>query len=484
MKISDIKTKYFAKGVMALLLSAVTVAFSSCEDYLNIKPKKQEIPTTLEDFTAFFNNESQTLTPHSFLTHDESYVFGEYYYPYIVYYGEKDFDYILYYWTDGNRYEGSTSSSAFERSYRGIAVANQIIDGVGDAEGCTQADKDSAVASARIIRVLHYFHMSNMFCHAYDPATCAQELGVPFILHSGPDVDYTQPTLKELYDWMVKELEEVIECESLPNFGATILTPGKGAAYAAMARVQLHMRNYAEALKYAEKALVINSDLVDWVKVYEDNYEEFYKSWSSEKMLPSQLQHSCCENYYFAHGNYNTAKNYTMQIPKDAADQFEKGDRFFTCNWNIAKKITNNQYYYSSSYGYFNNGGLRSVEQYFIKAECLARTGDVARACQTLNYVRQRYIDPEYYQEFTTANVDEAICKIRDFKHSTLIHNVVNFADAKRFNSEGKYPFKPKKRIKNKIQYLDPDSRHWTFPFPQNVITSTLHGVVTQIQPD
>lgn len=482
MKLYKLISKYTAKALTGLLVVTMAASLSSCEDYLNIKPKKQEIPVTLEDFTAFFNNESQTMTPHSYMTHHESYIFGEYYYPYIVYYGETDFDYILYYWTDGDRYEGTADNQCFNRSYRGIAVANQIIDGVGDAEGCSEADKQSAIASARIIRVLHYFHMTQMFCHAYDPATAAQELGVPFILHSGPDVDYTQPTLKELYDWMIDELTDVIECESLPNFGATILIPGKGAAYAAMARVQLHMRNYEEAKKYAEKALDVNGELVDWVQVYNDNYDEYFNPWSSERLFPSQLQHSCCENYYYGHGNYNTSKVATMQLPKEAGEQFEKGDCFFKCNWNIAKKITNNQYYYSAAYGYFNNGGLRSVEQYFIKAECQARLGDVSGACNTLNYVRKRYIDAENYADFVTTDKGEAICKIRDFKHSTLIHNVVNFADAKRFNSEGLYPFIPKKKIKNQVVYLEPDSRHWTLPFPQNVITSTLHGVVTQIE--
>lgn len=464
--------KGIARALYVTAIAFAAISMTSCDDYLGIKPKGQEIPSTLEDFTAFFNNESQMSTAHSFLTFHASYLFGEYYYSYISYYGETDFDYILYYWTDGNRYEGQSENQTFNRSYRGIAVCNQIMEGVAAAD-CSQADKDYLTASAKIIRVLHYFHMCSYFAHAYDPATADKELSVPFVENSGFDAPYSQPTMKFLFDWMVDELQWAIDCPSLPDFGKTILMPGKAAAYAAMARVQQYMGNHQAALENAEKALAINSDLVDWTKIYEENFEEYLNPFNSSNLMPSYLDHNCCENYYFAHGDYGVSRTARMQLLKEPAELFEKGDCFFDCNWNIAKKITNNKFYYSVSYGFRNLGGLRSVEQYLIKAESQARLGDIPGACKTLNHVRRHYIRPEYYEDFTASTLDEFMPKIRDFKHTTMIQSSVSLPDAKRLNAEGKWPFIARKSVKGKVQELDPNSHLYTFPFAKNIMTNT-----------
>lgn len=482
MRLDNIKStvqKYIAVAIVLL----TGLSLESCDDYLSIKPKKQEIPTTLEDFTAFFNNEGMTTGPHMYMTMNASMLMGEYYYPYIDWYSPTDLQYIIYKWTDGDRFEHSNGNSDFRFCYRGIAVANQIIEGATKASGCTEADRQSAIASARILRVLHYFHVSQIYAEAYDPLTADTKLSVPVILSSGMDAHFTQPTLKDFYDFMVSELTLAIECESLPNFGDNILIPGKGAAYAAMARVQLQMRNYEEALSYAEKALSINNKLIDWVQIYHDNYDEYFKEWNSSKMMTPPLEHDCIENYYFGHGHSSTSRMYSVQLPLEAGELFEEGDCFFKCNW-VLEPWNGGSFYYNASRGFFNLGGLRSVEQYFIKAECLARLNKVAESCDVINTIRKKLIDTDCYSDFTAATADEAIIKIRDLKHTTLIHSTMALADAKRFNAEGKYPFIPKKKIKGEIRYLQPDDRLWTCPFAQDVMAPTVYGTVTQNVPN
>ena len=466
------------KIISSLLFTAICLLAASCEDYLNIKPKKQEIPSTLEDFISFFNEEYMLYSAHIYPNMTIGMLMGEYYYAYINYYSETDLDYIVYYWTNGDRYAHQTTSTDFSYYYRGVAVANQIIDGVTKAVGCNESDRQSAIASARILRVMKLFNACQFFADAYNPKSADQKLSVPLILSSEADAAYTQPTLKEFYEFMVKELTEATECESLPNMGATILTPGKGAGYAMLARVYLQMWEYEKALDTAEKALSINNSLFNWVDHYNENYDAYFKEWTYTKMLPSVMEYDFCENYYYGHGT-STYSTWIHHIPTVAGELFENGDCFFKCNW-ILEPWYGGTYYHATSSGYYNFGGLRSVEQYYIKAECQARLGSVDGACQTLNQVRKNLIDPEIYSDFKTTSAEEAIKKIRDSKHSALTGTIMPFADAKRFNAEGKYPVRPKKIINGEEVYLEPNDRLWIFPFAIDLMENQGNGHVTQ----
>ena len=459
-------------------LMALTFCLASCDDYLNIKPKKQEIPSTLEDYISFFNEEYMLYTAHVYPNMSISMLLGEYYYAYINYYSETDLDYIVYYWTDGDRYAHQTYSSDFAYCYRGIAVANQIIDGAKRAEDCDEADRQSAIASARILRVMKLYHACQMYADAYNPDTAADKLSIPLILSSEADASYTQPSLKDLYEFFITELSQAVECESLPDNGATILTPGKGAGYAMLARIYLTIWDYENALKAAEKALAINNALFDWTKYYADNYNDYFENWTYTKMLPSAMEYDFCENYYFGHGTMSSA-TWIHHMPTPAGETFEPGDCFFKCNW-ILEPWYGGTYYHATSSGFYNFGGLRSVEQYFIKAECQARLGDLSNACITLNSVREKLIDPEIYTPFNSNSIDETVMKIRDQKHSTLMGTVIPFADAKRFNSEGKYPVIPKKIINGEVRYLQPSDRLWIFPFAIDLMENQGNGTVTQ----
>lgn len=468
---------------MTIAGMTLCIPLTSCEDYLNIKPKKNEIPSTLDQYIAIFNYEAQTTGGHAYMTLDAAYLFGENYSAWIDYYSPTDPTVILYKWTDGDRYEGSPSNQTIDRAYRGIAVANQIINGVPDATGCTEAERREVIGGARVLRTLHLFHANSYFAHAYDPATAETELSIPYQTECGLDVYYSQPTQKEMFDFIISELQDVIDDPDVPVMGQTILMPGKAAAYAMMARVQLHVSNYQAALDAAEKALSCNSDLFDWVSFYNNNYEEYYKEWSAAKKIDSPMDREFCENYYYGTGNTGYPGRYSYNAMNlEAADLFEEGDCFFKSSYIV--EPYSQGYLTPTWYGFYNLGGLRTTEQYLIKAECQARLGDVAGSCATLNTVRKKYFDAETYKDFETSSADEAIIKVRDFKHTALIHSTMPLDDAKRLNREGKYVWSPKKVVDGEMRTLAPDDRLWTWPIPQSVLTNTTFGEITQIQPN
>ena len=79
------------------------------------------------------------------------------------------------------------------------------------------------------------------------------------------------------------------------------------------------------------------------------------------------------------------------------------------------------------------------MEQYLIKAECLARKSQLTDAMDVLNEVRKTYILPEKYQPLSVSAEAEAIQYIRQAKDNQLIFSIVPFGDARRYNAEGTY---------------------------------------------
>ncbi len=456
-------------------LSVITIAafmtcviMTSCEDYLGIKPKKQEIPETLADYVAFFNEEYMIYTPHYYSYTSAYELLGEYYNAYIMWYGENSLDYIHYFWTDYNRFEASSRNTVYTYSARGVAVANQIIDGAKRATECTEDERQSAIASARILRVMQLFSQANYFADAYDPATASKKLSVPLLTSSESDATYTQPTIEDLYDFMIKEVQAAVDCKSLPDMGTTIYIPGKGAGYALLARLKLYVRDWLGALDAANKAIAIKGDLFDWVKHYNDNYDAYLKDFKTNKLIPSPMEHDFCENYYFGFGN-STYRGGRTYLPELAGRWFEEGDCYQQTNWQYT--LYGNEYVYRpATTGFFNEGGIRTLEAYYIKAESLARLNKLADARIVYNDIRKKFIHPDYYAEVTENDADKLIYQICESKHAAFLLSTIGFTDIKRLNCEGKYILPIIKIIGGNEVALSPTHRLWTVPFPQDVM--------------
>ncbi len=455
-------------SVIAMIVFMAGSVLTSCEDYLGIKPKKQEIPETLADYVAFFNEDYMIYTPHYYNYATAHELLGESYNAYIAWYGETSLNYIVYFWTDYDRYESSTTNLVYGYSARGVAVANQIIDGASRATECTEDERQSAIASGRILRVMQLFSQANYFADAYDPATAATKLAVPLLTSSEADATYTQPTIQGLYDFMIKEVEEAVACKSLPDMGATIYIPGKGAGYALLSRLKLYVRDWEGALEAANKALAINGELFDWVKHYNDNYDAYLKDFKTNKMIPSPMEHDFCENYYFGFGHL-AYRGGRKILPEIAGRWFEEGDCYKQTNWQLAPYGSENVYRPATT-GFFNEGGIRTLEVYYVKAEALARLDQLADARNVYNTIRKKTIHPDYYADVTTDDKDELIYQICKSRHASFLLSTIGFTDIKRLNAEGKYILPVKKIINGEEVTLAPDHRLWTFPFAQDVM--------------
>ena len=459
-----------------LLLGSCLVLLAclcSCDDYLSNLPKGQRIPTTLNDFSVMladeYTNCREDVTQALVLLNDRYVSDG-----YLSYYELWNAN---YFWDENaDRIAMNKSDeTTYYNGYAGISTANLIIENAPTATEATDAERGQVIAQAKILRAMKYFTLVNYYAKTYNAATAATDGGVPLITSAEVGATYTQPSVQEIYDFIVQDISEALP--ALPERALNVLYADKATAYALAARVYLQMGNYQEALASAGEALKRNDRLFDWVAFYNDNaavlsVPDVYQS------ITSPMGFDYEENYIFCHGNNSYSGN-DLQMREDRGNRFEQGDAHFMSRWKI-RTMAGATYYNPNMGGYFNRGGLTTTEVYLIQAECLARTGNVAGAMDVLNKVRQKRILPEYYQPLAASSADEAIDMIIKVKSDALVQTIIPFCDARRLNLESAHA-RTLTKVENGQQYtLSPSSHMWVMPFPMGAVKNSGNGTVTQ----
>lgn len=459
--------------IYILMLFGMTFSFTACDDYLNIEPTGKKIPKTLADYEPFLRYEYGMhrfpITQANYLLNDQ-YLTDSYksYYP--LYAANYNWDE-----TADRIALNNEDEATYYVGYGVINTANLLLEDVPGTTEATDAEKEEVMGYAKVLRAMTYFNLAVYYADTYESATADTKLSVPLITSSLEGAAYHQATTQEIYDFIINDLTEAVS--AIPDMGTTILHPGKGAAYAMLARVYLQMADYDKALEYADKALAINDNLVDWVGFYETNKSKILEEGTYQaSTTPIGFDSDDAYNFNYASSSYSGR---VSSLPVWRSDRFEDGDAYFLSNWKL-RTVGTETYYYGMTTGNINYCGMRAVEQHLIKAECLARKGSIGEAMSVLNTVRKSYILPEKYADLTTSTPAEAIELIRQAKDNQLMFSIVPFADAKRFNAEGTYARTFTKTEDGQTLTLTPTSHLWTMPFPQGAIQNSGNGSFVQ----
>lgn len=463
---------YMIKNNLLVVLSAL-VLFASCDDYLDILPKGKKIPTTLNDFEAFirdeYSNQRVDVANALNLLNDRFQTTSSLNYSKLTK--------AIYMWdeTADRIYLNDSDESTYYTTYKSISSCNLIIEYAPNSTESTVDQRGQVVAYAKVLRAMNYFVLVNFYADTYQQSTASSKGGVPLITDASINASYRQVSVKEIYDFILKDMNDAIPL--LTSQSPTPLHPNLGAAYAFMARVYLQMSNYGEALKYANLALAENDRLFDWVAYYEQN-RDLIENPNSFTNLPSPTNHYYVENYNFRHGatSYSSTEH---PISLERRAKFESGDARAAIRWK-ARTMGSEIYCVSTTIGYFNYGGMTTVEVYLIKAECLAREGKIADAMDVLNTVRATRILTETYADLSATTEEQAIEYIRRTKDNEMILSIVPFIDARRFNLDSKYARTMSKEVGGSTLSLSPASHLWTMAFPNGAVKNSGNGTITQ----
>ncbi len=471
------KIQYILVSISLLITGAL---FSSCNDFLDILPKGEKIPTTLADFDAFIRNESNHLND---ATQAINLLNDVYMKPSSL--TSVTLNSINYNWQENeDRIEQNNFDEAlYYYSYSAIANWNLIISSVPDATECTQAERDELIAQAKVLRAMNYFYLTNYYAEAYNSTTAATKLSVPQILSMDMGAPSTQITIEKMYGFILQDLTEALP--ALPEEGTTVLHPTLGTAYAMLARVYLTMGDYTNALTYAEEALKQNDELYDWRTYYEQNKEQIEKpdDWSTS--YPA-IGLNNPENYIFRYGT-NTQKNFGQSGVNGAltitrAALFEEGDARFASKWK-AKYEAPDDIFYGIRNDKFNGGGISTPEMYYIKAECFARKGgqdNIDEAMNVLNAVRVTRIFADKYAPLSAATTEQAVKYIISEKANEYVQTAIPFWDMRRLNQDALYARTLTKEFNESTLTLSPTSHLWIMPFPLGATSNPGNGTIKQ----
>ncbi len=111
-------------------------------------------------------------------------------------------------WRDITAISQGTPYALWDNCYKAIAAANSVIIAI-DKMG-RPAHLNGQLGEALLCRAFCHFKLSNIFCMAYSPKTCNQDLGMPYIKAPDSEVSpvYPRGTMAELYANIARDIEE------------------------------------------------------------------------------------------------------------------------------------------------------------------------------------------------------------------------------------------------------------------------------------
>lgn len=353
-------------------------------------------------------------------------------------------------------------------------IANPILLNIDGAEG-EQATKNRIKSEALVLRAYFHYILVNKFAKAYNPSTAATEPGVPYMTEeSDITVPTTKVTVQEVYDNILADLDAAINLNALPDVAANRMRISMPCAYAAKALVLMSMQRYDDAQAEAQRALSFNSTVDDYNTMLSTTYGMF--GMPHEVFTRPQLQ--CQEDLFYTYG----VEGYP--ITTEAWNLFEPGsichDNLSTMNMaydymmDMGMMLLGVPYEFVMDYtSGWNGAGMKTTHMYLILAECMLRKGNVTQAMEQLDKIRKGRIKQDVYQPLTgnVTTLDDGIAHLKQTSHGENNFSIWNFINRKRWNqTDWRETFT--RNIAGTTYTLAPESRMWTFPFPQNVMNN------------
>lgn len=374
-----------------------------------------------------------------------------------------------------------TASDDEYDSYYGVIgqVANPILSHIDAATG-DPAVKNQLRCEALTLRAYFHYLVVNKFAKAYNPATAAEDPGVPYVLETQ---DVAQPTVKmtvqEVYDHILADVQEAIDLDGMPTVAVNRMRMSKPCAYAVKALALLSMQRFDEAEEAARQALALNGAV--------DNYYEMLTTSADATGNPYNVllrpQLECQEDMFFTY-----YMEYFEALTPESMERFEPGyatleliDTDKKMYAGIMPGMATSMLGLDDRYimtmdlsSGWNMAGLRTTQMYLIVAEAEIHKGNYAEAMHALDAIRVNRLAPETYQplEGTVTTEADAIRHLKQVSHGENIYSVYNFIHRKRWNQVSGWEETFTKTLAGNTYTLTPDSPLWIFPFGQNVLSN------------
>ncbi|WP_439184537.1 RagB/SusD family nutrient uptake outer membrane protein [Carboxylicivirga taeanensis] len=451
------------KKINIIYIAFFSVLLMACDDYLDIEPKKRKLLETAEEFSALLENDVYFDFPHN----DIGYLTGERFVMRESWLTEDQYPVIkanVTFDESADRAKFIETDRLYNNCYKRISNYNIIIENIDESEG--DADfKQQVKAQACILRAYNYFFLVNFYAKHYQANSAATDNGIILTYQLDLESVLKQYSVQVVYDAIEQDIDAAIEW--LPETPDNTFRPGKAFGYALKAKVHLFKKEFDKALVAADQSLSYNDYIFDMVD---------YANQTAGNPFAVRVGYEMAENNLFRYG-HNFMGLYFSVVSPEFVQNFETGDLrlelFFGYNPNL---IEGCMYYKLMTFAFeANPGGLRSVEALLMKAECMARQGEVDAAMDLVNQLRAKRIRPENYVPLTAANTQEAMAVIIDERARELNLTPNRYWDLRRLNTEPEYAVTLTRTYNGQTYTLEPESHLYIHPFSVEALSRNVN---------
>ncbi len=366
---------------------------------------------------------------------------------------------------------------------------------------------DQYCGEAYFARALAYSELLKLFCRAYESdEDAAGRLGVIITEHYGGDEPMVRASLKESYEFVLKDLERAEKLLKLEkDYDPSVDGPLYDASYfneytiyALRARVSLYMQRWDDAIKYAGR--VIDSKyyfLSSCTQQYTAGVSYYKYLWTGDRSTETIWKVGFTVNSYggalgtiFA--NYDYVSLRPDYVPAEwVINSYDSGDlrvsvlfQTFTTGfshglqWPLLIKYFGNEDFMAYNILHVSMPKVfRLSEQYLIRAEAYAMKGNYAKAGSDITTLRAA----RYSSYGSTAlNADNAMKVIEGERVKELYMEGFRLHDLKRWHKGFERKPQTESLATGSSLKVEADDPLFVWPIPQH----ELDAPGSQVQPN
>lgn len=451
--------------VTVLLLGFIIAGFTGCKKYLDFPFRNNlQVPNDLGDLQALLDDANLAMNDSRTPSFGESSA-DDYFCLPERYAALNDWPKQAYIWKPFDyRYVNDWSLCYFP-----IYNSNYCIETLNGIERTSDnaAAWDHVKGAAYFFRSYYFLMLNWVFAHAYDPATSANDRGIVLRLTSNYNVPSVRSSVAACYQQIIKDAS--LSATLLPDLPLHPYRPSKAAAYGLLARTYHSMRVYDSAYHYADLALSIKSDLINFngdadLGTLTINYP--FKRFNKETIFYTEMN---------TDGTYSLVQMARARVDSILIQAYENNDLRRTAYFTRS----GNDYQFKGSYTQSSRNftGITTAELLLIRAECAARNtnggaGEMQKALSDLNSLLSKRYRAADFQPFTSTVRETLVSRILLERRKELLFRGLRWMDIKRLNKEGRN-IVLKRLLDGNIYTLEPNASYYALPIPKDIIEIT-----------
>lgn len=368
------------KRIYFLTLLPLLATFTSCKQFLDIKPNGKTIPKTTDEFASLLHSRLNEID----YAHLSEPLLGNISNMTDIEYFSDNLDANLNIFPGGSNlpvYIGkklNAQQTRYSNLYQRIRDCNIIIDNLKTEDN---EESKNVLGTAYAIRGVAYFLLLREFCEPYQRD---DQLGVPLVTH----FDMEEKPLRSTYGQTVHQIEQDLNKSISFHVSDKLFRFTEDVSRAYLARLHFWTKDWDNAISQST-TLLTTYPMLDTTE-----YREMIQSKNT------QLSNTLLRSYVFSESNadfVHTSESQNLQFrpaSKEFFDLFIEKEEDVRFNIIFDKKRINKKNFFA---------GVRTDEMALILAESYAHKSNDDKALEYLNLIRSKRI-PKYVA-YTTANL-------------------------------------------------------------------------------